>query len=323
MRRAQRVDRHAELLAVALQRLDLDARQLVEDLRRAHRAVGGHVVVGGGQGAVGPADLAAGDAQRLEGLRRGDLVDQVEVDVEDSVGHLVALPDLVEQGVGHRWAQLLLRPAETTASIRASSSLGFSKWWGRSASKVTASPSSQVVGDPVADQAQRAGGDHGGLAGAGLVHRRVVGPAGHGARLEPVLGELGALARERRGEHLVAVAGSARAACAALARPHHRDALPLVQPQQLGQRQLQPGGDPGGHGQRRAGLAALHLGQHRRGDAAAGGQLAQRQVHALAQGADAGADGGLGGDAGTATATGRCTLSRTFVRRVRPRRVEC
>ena len=45
---AQRVDRDPELGAVALQGLDLDARQLVGDQPRDGGAVGGHVVVGRG-----------------------------------------------------------------------------------------------------------------------------------------------------------------------------------------------------------------------------------------------------------------------------------
>ena len=52
---AQRVDRDAELLAVALQRFDLDAGELVGDQARRFGAVGRHVVVGGGQRPVGPA----------------------------------------------------------------------------------------------------------------------------------------------------------------------------------------------------------------------------------------------------------------------------
>ena len=44
---AERVERDPELLAVSLQRLDLDPRELVGDQPRGRRAVGGHVVVGG------------------------------------------------------------------------------------------------------------------------------------------------------------------------------------------------------------------------------------------------------------------------------------
>ena len=47
--------------------------------------------------AVGAADRAAGEAQPVEGLRRGDLVDEVQVDVDQVLGDLVGLPDLVEQ----------------------------------------------------------------------------------------------------------------------------------------------------------------------------------------------------------------------------------
>jgi len=40
-------------------------------------------MVDGGDGSVGAADLAAGDAEAVEGLGRGDLVDEVEVDIEE------------------------------------------------------------------------------------------------------------------------------------------------------------------------------------------------------------------------------------------------
>ena len=68
---------------------------------------GRDVVVLGGDGQVGPAHAAAGQAQAVEGLGRGDLVDEVEVDVEQ-VGlagavagvHHVAVPDLLGQGAG-------------------------------------------------------------------------------------------------------------------------------------------------------------------------------------------------------------------------------
>ncbi len=69
---------------------------------------GGDVVVLGGDGEVGPAHRAAGQAQPVEGLRRGDLVDEVEVDVEQvglAVGGAdeVLVPDLLAErlGVGH------------------------------------------------------------------------------------------------------------------------------------------------------------------------------------------------------------------------------
>jgi hypothetical protein len=98
---AQAVDRDAELRAVALERLDLGAAEHVLDARRDGRAVGRHVVVGGGDGPVGPAHGAAGESQAVEGLRAGDLVDEVQVDVDQVGGDFVRLPDLVEQGLGH------------------------------------------------------------------------------------------------------------------------------------------------------------------------------------------------------------------------------
>ena len=87
------------------------------------RAVAGrHVVVGHGQGGVGPAHLAAGQPQALEGLRAGDLVDEVAVDVEEAgaVRLLVdemRVPDLLEQraGTGHAPVLLLLDVAYSAA----------------------------------------------------------------------------------------------------------------------------------------------------------------------------------------------------------------
>ena len=79
---AERVDGDAELRAVALERLDLHAAELVLDERGGGGAVGRRVVVGGGERAVGAADRAAGEAQAVEGLRARDLVDEVQVDVD-------------------------------------------------------------------------------------------------------------------------------------------------------------------------------------------------------------------------------------------------
>jgi len=52
------------------------------------------------QRAVGPAHRAARQAQTVEGLRTGDLVHQVQVDVEQAGLHLVRLPDLLEHALG-------------------------------------------------------------------------------------------------------------------------------------------------------------------------------------------------------------------------------
>jgi len=60
--RAERVHGDAELRAVALERLNLHAGELVADARGDRRAVGRDVVVGRGQRAVRPADGAAGHA---------------------------------------------------------------------------------------------------------------------------------------------------------------------------------------------------------------------------------------------------------------------
>ena len=67
--------------AVAVQRLDLHAGNLVLDLLRA--APGRHVVVGRRQVGAQAPWLQTRDAQALEGLRAGDLVQQMPVDVED------------------------------------------------------------------------------------------------------------------------------------------------------------------------------------------------------------------------------------------------
>src|SRR5437588_177010 len=138
---AQRVNGNAELIAVALERLNLDTAQLVTDAGGDGGAVGGHVVIGGGDGAVRAPQVPARKPQAVERLRAGHLVDQVEVDVQQAGRHLVGVPGLVEQRLGGFGHQLLRRPALTTASSTASSlSAGFSKWCGKSASNVTQSP---------------------------------------------------------------------------------------------------------------------------------------------------------------------------------------
>ena len=64
----------------------------------------------------------------------------------------------------------------------------------------------ELVRDAVADEAHAARQHHGRLAAARLVHRRVAGPAGGGARRQRVQRHLGALPGQRRRQHLVAVA---------------------------------------------------------------------------------------------------------------------
>ena len=70
----------AELLGVLAQHLDLAGRDRVGD--RLVDVGGRHVVVLGGDGEVGPADRPTGEAQAVERLRAGDLVHEVQVDVE-------------------------------------------------------------------------------------------------------------------------------------------------------------------------------------------------------------------------------------------------
>ncbi len=63
---------------------------------------GGHVVIGHGEGRLGPMDLAPGQTQAFEGLRAGHFMDQMAVDIEQAdavflaMGQ-VAFPDLVEE----------------------------------------------------------------------------------------------------------------------------------------------------------------------------------------------------------------------------------
>ena len=244
-------------------------------------------MVGGGERAVGAADRAAGQPQRLERLRAGDLVHQVEVDVEQVVRHLVGVPDLVEAASAAALS-ILLSPAATTARKRVSPSPGFSKWWGRSASKVTASPSARSWATP--SHTRRS------VPSRTSAVSRLPGSCSGGSPGPPVAapGASVCTATSARwpgdgGRHdLVAVAAAAGPAAQALVRADHGHAIALVQAQQLGQRELQAGGDAPRHRQRRAGLPALDLAQHLSRDAGALGQIAQREVHRLAQRADAG-----------------------------------
>ncbi len=92
---------------VLAKRLQLQPGFLVLHRVDAERlAFGGDVVVGDGERPVRAAHLAARVAKPREGLRRGHLVDQVQVDVEDRLLAVLAddvgVPDLVVQGLtGH------------------------------------------------------------------------------------------------------------------------------------------------------------------------------------------------------------------------------
>ena len=92
------IQRHAELLAIVAERVQLTARERIRD----RSVLRGNVVVHRRDREVGPANPAPGQTQTLERLGRGHLVNQVQVDVEQRrlVGGLdddVAGPDPVEQ----------------------------------------------------------------------------------------------------------------------------------------------------------------------------------------------------------------------------------
>ena len=136
----------------------------------------GHVVVGRRERAVGTANRAAGQPQPVERLRAGDLVHEVQVDVEQARGDLVGVPDLVEE---RRGIMSRRSPADTTASRTASSSSGVLEVVGKvgvEGHAVARRPASWRCA--VEDSTTRAGLDQRGLAAAGLVHRRVAGAAG-------------------------------------------------------------------------------------------------------------------------------------------------
>ena len=117
---AGRVERDAELVAVPPQRVELLLGE------RVHRRVvaGRDVVVHRRDRQVGAADAPPGEPQALERLRRGDLVDEVKVDVEQvgaALGALddVALPDLLEQRLRHA-PKLPTRRGPNRTTIRGS-----------------------------------------------------------------------------------------------------------------------------------------------------------------------------------------------------------
>ena len=72
IRIAQRVDRHAELLTVLAQLLDLGAGRRIRNGKI--NVEGRGVVILGGEGLIGVADRAAGQTKSFEGLRAGNLV---------------------------------------------------------------------------------------------------------------------------------------------------------------------------------------------------------------------------------------------------------
>jgi NTE family protein len=165
--------------------------------------------------------------------------------------------------------------------------------------KGDAVPGDELIAGPVAVQNDLPRLHQSGLPAAGLVHRGIPGTAGDRPRRKGVAGELGSLAGQRGGEDLIAMPGRPVGARAALVMANDLDRPRLVEAQQLGEAQVKASGDALSDLQRGRRLPALDLREHRRAHAAAVGEVAQRQVHALAQGANA-APQSAGGGAGIA-----------------------
>ncbi len=98
--RTQAVEGDAELARVARQSLYLEGRLLVEDWEPA--LVGRCRMIGRGQRPLGMSDGQSAPSETFEGLRAGDLVDQVQVDRKHGgraglFEHDVLVPDLLKQ----------------------------------------------------------------------------------------------------------------------------------------------------------------------------------------------------------------------------------
>src|SRR5580693_7447296 len=127
----------------------------------------------------------------------------------------------------------------------------------------------QLIALPVAHEHDSAPLHERGLAATRLVHRRIVRSAGGAAGRERMPGQLRALSGLRGGHYFEAMAALGIASLSTLWRADDRDRSALVEAQQLGEAQVEPGGDAGGDGQRRARLPSLDLREHRRADPAA------------------------------------------------------
>ena len=309
---AERVERDAELGAVALERLDLDAADSSSLMRRGdRRAVGRDVVVGGGERAVRAADLAAGEPQAVEGLRAGDLVDEVQVDVDAGPGATSWASQILSNSVlvGHHGSSSSAgRPTRRPAG-RPPPSPGFSKWWGRSASKVTQSPPCSAWRSPSIDAGRARRARRAAVSRApGSWSGGSPGPPVTAPGVERVARDLGAQAGQRRGEHLVGVA--AGAAAAALAGADDRDAAAPRRGAAAGRaRSSSPRGDARGDLQRRARLAALDLGEHRRA------RRRERSARSRSERSIASRSARTRGPMATVASSGRHTLVRYHIQR--------
>jgi hypothetical protein len=99
---AHRETLDARTIGIGLERQELRACLRVGDRGGARSLpLGRDIMVGQRERAFGTADRATGGGERGEGLRRGDLVEQVQVDVEDRfalvVGDDMRVPNLVVQ----------------------------------------------------------------------------------------------------------------------------------------------------------------------------------------------------------------------------------
>ena len=125
---------------------------------------------------------------------------EVQVDVDQAVGDLVGLPDLVEQGLRH---QLRRSPAATTARNSAGVVAVVDEVVRQVGVEGDAVARAQLVALVVDHQRRaRPARTTARLAAARLVQRRVAGAAGGGARLERVQRDVGALPGKRRGQLL-------------------------------------------------------------------------------------------------------------------------
>src|SRR3569832_945435 len=102
----------AELVAVSVERLDLHARGGGGD---APRAVGsGHIVIRRREIRVAPPDIALGKAQAVEGLRRGHLVHQLAIYIDEATAVVVVMydvgvPQFVVKGFAHKGSSHSMR----------------------------------------------------------------------------------------------------------------------------------------------------------------------------------------------------------------------
>src|SRR6266478_1689793 len=96
------VELNAEVGTVFAEGFDLAGGDLVDDVETVFDAAGGDVVVHRCDSAISTAQFAARHAEAVEGLRAGDLVDEVKVDVENAgfacgFGDEMLLPDFFEE----------------------------------------------------------------------------------------------------------------------------------------------------------------------------------------------------------------------------------